>query len=230
VSPFAAVAGWWLTPIRRSDLAEPSVASIKQAIAAKTAIPVDEQRLLFAGKDLIDAVPFEAYGLQAENTLDLLIRSASDLSPVSTDAGCSLRGGEKKKRCQYMLNATEKCSSPALTMIGLCDACQKRFCARHRLPEEHECEALETQRKKAYDENKERLESESKAAASNLHSALSLLLSLSPDDASTRRRLLTNQSINPTSPSTPFVCLLSNDCHTTHLIPAATLHSRNILI
>jgi large subunit ribosomal protein L40e len=57
-----------------------SVASIKQAIAAKTAIPVDEQRLLFAGKDLIDAVPFEAYGLQAENTLDLLIRSVLSFS------------------------------------------------------------------------------------------------------------------------------------------------------
>jgi hypothetical protein len=44
-----------------------------------------------------------------------------------------LRGG--KKRCAFLVSPTERCSSPALSIIGDCPECQAKHCGRHRLPE-----------------------------------------------------------------------------------------------
>lgn len=54
----------------------------------------------------------------------------------------------------------ERCSSAALRMVGDCPRCDKSHCSAHRLPENHNCPALAGFRKKAFDENRAKLEKE----------------------------------------------------------------------
>jgi predicted nucleic acid binding AN1-type Zn finger protein len=45
------------------------------------------------------------------------------------------------------------CTDKVATLIGDCRYCQLAFCARHRLPEMHQCANIDTVKKDAYDKN-----------------------------------------------------------------------------
>jgi hypothetical protein len=118
IAPYHATDSSYTARFLLADAAD--VSTLQYAITDRTAIPVEDQRLVYGSSQLVPGRSLAEYGVVDGSTIGLALR---------------LRGGAPKKRCKFMLNPTDQCSQAAVRIVGDCQLCSLSFCARHRLAE-----------------------------------------------------------------------------------------------
>jgi len=121
-----------------------SISTLRTLLALRTNFSQPSQlRIVHAGKHLSSPTStLESYRISSNSTLHLAL---------------PLRGGmpPKKIRCSF-----KECKDAAQRIVGDCSFCQKKFCGKHRLLEDHKCEGLEDCKKESHERNADKLNSE----------------------------------------------------------------------
>lgn len=150
--------------------------SAKVACPSFTKLPPDF-KLIFNGEKLTPyykSLLFFNINSDIDNTVILMSNGSdtpiNELSPISTPINLSNstttststttvplpKKKTKKNKCNF-----SKCNSTPLRLVGDCGHCNGKFCAKHRLLEDHYCHGLQYCKDNAHERNAMKLQSES---------------------------------------------------------------------
>ncbi|KAI5954110.1 hypothetical protein CANMA_004949 [Candida margitis] len=149
-------------------------------VASPTSLP-KEFKLIYNGQKL---QPYNeslsSLGMKPENESIqvILMAQSTDTPPISpqvsssnlaastattsnsTAASSTIKKTKKKNKCSF-----KSCNSTPLRMVGTCSHCQGKFCAKHRLLEDHMCLGLQYCKDDAHETNAMKLQNESTIAS-----------------------------------------------------------------
>ncbi|CUM64536.1 uncharacterized protein PRCAT00002142001 [Priceomyces carsonii] len=135
--------------------------------SAQVACPSGSQlpedfKLIYNGEKLASHYrTLESYNIGPEQDATVILMSndsnvlnePSDTPVPSTTTSKKVKS--KKNRCSF-----KSCNSAPLRMVGSCSHCQGKFCAKHRLLEDHLCQGLQYCKDNAHEKNAMKLQSE----------------------------------------------------------------------
>ena len=133
---------------------------IKENCPAGIKLPNDF-KLIFNGEKLSPATNLLLNFGMADDVI-IILMSNDSVSPVlsATETAPVPAPKKKKQRCSF-----KTCSSAPLRMVGSCSHCSGKFCAKHRLLEDHMCVGLQYCKNNAHERNAMKLQSESTIAS-----------------------------------------------------------------
>lgn len=130
-------------------------------------LPADFKLIYNGGKLAPYYKPLELFSITPDlDKITVILMSDSSDTPVGSPllapqtSVAVPKKKAKKNRCLY-----KSCTSAPLRMVGDCGHCHGKFCAKHRLLEDHLCTGLQYCKESAHERNAMKLQSESTIAS-----------------------------------------------------------------
>ncbi|WEJ94410.1 hypothetical protein PSN45_001894 [Yamadazyma tenuis] len=126
-------------------------ADLVQEIQSCSSFPLPQTfKLIYNGEKLSDTRLADLQAAASEG-----VAGDAEINVILMEESKKLVKKKKSKKCSF-----QSCNSSPLRMVGDCHHCTGKFCAKHRLLEDHMCSGLQCYKEIAHEQNALKLENE----------------------------------------------------------------------